>query len=452
MPFRDKIVPSLLEKADGMFRWVQLQLDRLTCCHTQGHIRTVLDTLPRGLYETYDRILTEVNKKEFDGRILKSALLWLVPSELRYKKLALCRFRNFSVKEYLLDEHLRRGDFGQYHLSSSIANNHLAKLCLDYLRMDPLDRYHSSSSIFNHHILMRSSTYYASRNAGSERHLRLDTFGEYVDRAGLLHLDYVMEINEHLPELMQSLDAYQAMYLEHNAALRPENILDGHSSLVYAIAGEKVDSARTLLSWGLDIKHQCPNILLESDDKILQPLEAAVVKNRATMVDLLLTHGCFIPPAILHFAFSFNNDPENGLSQVIHSLLKYGANANALTNHGDNPLHVILSRRAHVAHWESIAKALVSARCDPVGEDTDGIIPLCRALLSNSAPLVDCLLDKGARFEDYRYLHLLDMRWACELPWYHKATAAAKAAEHSLAVVRSITDTDVSHVYMMLRD
>ncbi|KAF9233735.1 hypothetical protein BU15DRAFT_79803 [Melanogaster broomeanus] len=157
MPFRDKIVPSLLEKADGMFRWVQLQLDRLTCCHTQGDIRTVLDTLPRGLYETYDRILTEVNKKEFDGRILKSALLWLVDSlsELGGDKflssegvLDVCgslvsydtkagvvSLSHFSVKEYLLDEHLRRGDFGQYHLSSSIANSHLAKLCLDYLRM-----------------------------------------------------------------------------------------------------------------------------------------------------------------------------------------------------------------------------------------------------------------------------------------------------------------------------
>ncbi|KAF9233738.1 hypothetical protein BU15DRAFT_66308 [Melanogaster broomeanus] len=80
MPFRDKVVPSLLKKADGMFRWVQLQLDRLTRCRTQGDIRTVLDTLPSGLYETYDRILTEVNGNEFDGRIVKSALLWLVGS------------------------------------------------------------------------------------------------------------------------------------------------------------------------------------------------------------------------------------------------------------------------------------------------------------------------------------------------------------------------------------
>jgi hypothetical protein len=40
----------------------------------------VLDTLPTGLYETYDRILSEVNKNEFDRWIVKSAMLWLVGS------------------------------------------------------------------------------------------------------------------------------------------------------------------------------------------------------------------------------------------------------------------------------------------------------------------------------------------------------------------------------------
>ncbi|KAF9233307.1 hypothetical protein BU15DRAFT_24064, partial [Melanogaster broomeanus] len=78
LPYRDEIVLSLLQKADGMFRWVQCQLDRLSSCRTNHDINKVLDTLPNGLYETYDRILSDVNEKEFDGWIAKNTLLWLI--------------------------------------------------------------------------------------------------------------------------------------------------------------------------------------------------------------------------------------------------------------------------------------------------------------------------------------------------------------------------------------
>ena len=60
------------------FRWVQCQLDRLGDCHLQGDIRKVLRTLPSGLYETYDQILSDVDGKEFNRQIVKSTLRWLV--------------------------------------------------------------------------------------------------------------------------------------------------------------------------------------------------------------------------------------------------------------------------------------------------------------------------------------------------------------------------------------
>ncbi|KAF9233866.1 hypothetical protein BU15DRAFT_66236 [Melanogaster broomeanus] len=497
MPFRDKIVPSLLTKADGMFRWVQLQLDRLTRCRTQGDIRTVLDTLPTGLYETYDRILTEVNQNEFDRRLVTGALLWLVGSMEKLglrglveavtfdlensdssngdqflsseavldvcgslvsynKESDTVSLSHFSVKEYLLDERLSMGPLGEYHLSSSIVNNHLAKLCLDYLRKTTREPHFTILDL-----------------------AKCNTFQEYVCRVGLLHLDHVMEIKEHLPELMQSLDAYQAvrracpgmepyttlnivvyfgtpwllkMYLERNAALRPADIQDGHSPLVYAIARDKVDSATILLGWGLNIKHRCPNIFFELDDKILQPLHAAVVKKNATMVDLLLSHGCFIPPNILHLSFQSGVHASLGkYCQVIYSLLEYAANSSAVTDRGDNLLHVLLSRKDAKGLQHSVAEALVNAGCNPVAKSAIGATPLCLALLSQNAPLVDYFLDKGACFEDYRYLHLVDMDWARGLSWYHSAIAAANAAEHALAVMRSITHTDVSQVHMMLQ-
>lgn len=57
---------------------MQCQLDRLGDCHLQGDIRKVLRTLPSGLYETYDQILSDVDGKEFNRQIVKSTLRWLV--------------------------------------------------------------------------------------------------------------------------------------------------------------------------------------------------------------------------------------------------------------------------------------------------------------------------------------------------------------------------------------
>ncbi|KAG6331986.1 hypothetical protein ID866_7106 [Astraeus odoratus] len=68
----------LLEKADGMFRWVQCQLDRLDQCMKQSEIEMALNTLPRTLHDTYDSILAAVGKKEFGKSVVREALVWLV--------------------------------------------------------------------------------------------------------------------------------------------------------------------------------------------------------------------------------------------------------------------------------------------------------------------------------------------------------------------------------------
>ena len=93
---KDEIEGALMRKADGMcvqllvcspralildfrrFRWVQCQLDRLNDCWSAGNVREVLDTLPRTLYDTYDRMIDAIDRTEFGPRIARRALLWLV--------------------------------------------------------------------------------------------------------------------------------------------------------------------------------------------------------------------------------------------------------------------------------------------------------------------------------------------------------------------------------------
>ncbi|GBE88157.1 hypothetical protein SCP_1203870 [Sparassis crispa] len=78
---------ALLHKADGMFRWVQCQLDFIITRRTRQSIREALRTLPRGLYPTCERILKRIEDEgEESALIAKTTLLWLV-SALRPLKL-----------------------------------------------------------------------------------------------------------------------------------------------------------------------------------------------------------------------------------------------------------------------------------------------------------------------------------------------------------------------------
>ncbi|ETS84912.1 hypothetical protein PFICI_02937 [Pestalotiopsis fici W106-1] len=57
---QDKIEASLIERADGMFRWVALQLDALEGCFERKALLKTLQNLPETLDETYERILANI--------------------------------------------------------------------------------------------------------------------------------------------------------------------------------------------------------------------------------------------------------------------------------------------------------------------------------------------------------------------------------------------------------
>ncbi|KAG1775656.1 hypothetical protein EV702DRAFT_1046763 [Suillus placidus] len=72
------ILEKLSKKAEGMFRWVQCQLDVIMKCKRPDSIRKALDDLPAGLYETYDRIIHSIEESgQDDGPIAQRCLLLL---------------------------------------------------------------------------------------------------------------------------------------------------------------------------------------------------------------------------------------------------------------------------------------------------------------------------------------------------------------------------------------
>ncbi|VUC23003.1 unnamed protein product [Clonostachys rosea] len=74
-----EIEVTLLQKADGMFRWVSCQLDTLERCLDRTHVRRELQNLPRTLDATYEQILRRIDPSQLSTT--KRLLQFLTYSE-----------------------------------------------------------------------------------------------------------------------------------------------------------------------------------------------------------------------------------------------------------------------------------------------------------------------------------------------------------------------------------
>ncbi|KAF2235009.1 hypothetical protein EV356DRAFT_133209 [Viridothelium virens] len=74
---KEVIAQKLMHGAQGMFRWVACQMDFLCELPTDASRRTALQSLPPTLFETYERILERINRKNiYSQRIVQKALRW----------------------------------------------------------------------------------------------------------------------------------------------------------------------------------------------------------------------------------------------------------------------------------------------------------------------------------------------------------------------------------------
>ncbi|KAF8518085.1 ankyrin repeat-containing domain protein [Gautieria morchelliformis] len=189
------IESTLTEGAHGMFRLVACQLDVLRKCYSPAELMKALNSLPRTLYETYDRMLSSIPEEHrrdtlrvlqwlafsvrtislqeavevlatdpdeedgplFDVRgrlwdprnivaICSSLITIAVPAVNTHARegrigrastagLEELKLAHFSVREYLVSEHLRKSDvaLSWFHFNKRIADTYIAKTCLAYL-------------------------------------------------------------------------------------------------------------------------------------------------------------------------------------------------------------------------------------------------------------------------------------------------------------------------------
>ncbi|SCO87397.1 uncharacterized protein FRV6_11524 [Fusarium oxysporum] len=121
---QDNIVNTLTAKADGVFRWVALQLERLKDCINKEEVNTTLETLPDTLQDTYHRVLHELKgtRRKYVIRILQFLAYSDIPVELEAAVDALAINLTASPgSRFIMEEHASaKGDATAWRLDPAL--------------------------------------------------------------------------------------------------------------------------------------------------------------------------------------------------------------------------------------------------------------------------------------------------------------------------------------------
>ncbi|KAF8507536.1 hypothetical protein JB92DRAFT_2793427, partial [Gautieria morchelliformis] len=314
------IMSSLDPLSTLRFRWVDCQLDALGKCRTSAAIEAALQTLPRTLYETYDKIL--LNIQEEDRQSALKVLQWLAfsvrpislaetveilatnpnaagahlfnPEERLLNPrevLIICsslvtiseeentgrylhttnweqvRLAHFSVKEYLTLGHIRGGCASIFYFNQHMANTFIAESCLAYLlQFDP--PFHDRRIRRRNYPLSQYAAEHWTHHARSSG-CSSDTL-QWLIMALLHSIDtmYTNWIKLHDPD--------------HAWGFRLHNDLTGGPLYYTSLTGLEIPS-RLLLDSGAEAN--------AAGGRLGSALQAAAIEGHMEIVQLLLEHG-----------------------------------------------------------------------------------------------------------------------------------------------------------------
>ncbi|KAF8274644.1 hypothetical protein EI94DRAFT_1712778 [Lactarius quietus] len=364
---KNLIVETLTERADGMFRWVFCQLDTLQHCFPPN-LRQFLDELPETLDETYERMLTDINKAQWGDahRLLQCLVVAVRP--LRVEELAellafdfqasrsggipklkedwrwddeeeavlstcsslitivpdgdsrVVQFSHFSVKEYLTSARLARsphGDILRFYIDLEPAHTIMVQACMGTLLQ--LDELASSSGAKESPLVPYAAQHWLD-------HAR---FGKVSSR-----------VCDGIDDLFDtSKPSFAAWLRVHDMCMLWASFPDGPSdgagsSLYYAAFFGVYDLAERLI-----MKH--PEQVNPPGEK-LAPLLAALYKRHFHVANLLFKHGADVDVrsdigwTLLHVSSTYTENID-----IARWLLDHGADENARTTGGSSwiPLH-----------------------------------------------------------------------------------------------------------------
>ncbi|KAH8171120.1 ankyrin repeats (3 copies) domain-containing protein [Sarocladium implicatum] len=101
---QNEIERTLVDKADGMFRWVSCQLEVLRTCRTLSALRARLQKLPPTLEATYVRILENIPEEDLASSIRILQLLTYIDSPIDAKALVDAMAVNLDEEPFFREE------------------------------------------------------------------------------------------------------------------------------------------------------------------------------------------------------------------------------------------------------------------------------------------------------------------------------------------------------------
>ncbi|KAF8960319.1 hypothetical protein BDZ97DRAFT_1922228 [Flammula alnicola] len=384
---RDDIKAAITKGADGSFRWVSLQLDALAKCLSPHEVNTQLAHLPKGLDETYKRILATIDRdyigdtrvflqwlafskrpmtvtevaeaatvelESEGGPVYKAARRYQDPrgvllrcSSLVTESQGTIKLSHFSVKEYLLSAHVKR----DFRISKEDAHSTIAQISVAYL-------------------------------------LQFDSFEPLTD--AMLY--------------SSPLAQYAAKYWISHVASGDVGT-PGISLIVNLFNPETAPFINWVRIWDLD-QQQIRSRLSRHQSEIAPPLyyasraglqrfygnalQAASGQGHEAIVKLLLKKGANVNVQGGHYHNALQAASSEGHEAVVKVLLQKGAEVNAQGGRYHNALQAA-SSEGH----ESIMKLLLQK-----GAEVDAQGPFGNALkvasLEGREALVKLLLEKGA--------------------------------------------------------
>ncbi|KAK1991679.1 purine and uridine phosphorylase [Colletotrichum falcatum] len=307
----DEIESHLMEKANGMFRWVSCQLDALEKCPDRNSLRQTLRSLPRTLDETYARVISKIpseieliarrllqflvfserplrieeavdviavvteDRPRFDAnnRMPKpceissycSSLVAVITrvdkdgkSEVKELQLA-----HFSVKEYLLSDRVEKTISGTFR--QTLARASVTEVCLAYLL--ELNYSLSPAALRHSYPLARYAAQYWMSHAVQADTSRVDTL-----------------IREFCQNKHSSKTFYQLYNPDRPWEQKPERFGSNDTPLLYYVAyGGVICAVEEMLKNGADVNAQ--------GGQYGNALQAASYNGHSNIVQLLLDKG-----------------------------------------------------------------------------------------------------------------------------------------------------------------
>ncbi|KAG9316928.1 ankyrin repeat-containing domain protein [Chiua virens] len=347
---------KLHKKADGRFRWVQCQLDTLKRCSSRQELQDVLDNLPGELETTYERLLSKIDERTSEAKLVRRALVWLIaalvplrltqlldglsfdPRERRIhcgtrslgpalldalsslvsynKDTDVLALSHLTVKEYLTS----RTALPMYRIIPHEAHIEVAEMCMFYVTSLLKQVRFRASLAISESSPMLSYTFTTGLNhlahVDSASPLVLEVLQSFASEihSHPSHWDLLCELREEDPRrfyppwpssrhdvVLYILIAYCSVgllesFLSRSRPLKPR---PGTNPLVYAADLWKTTHAITLLGSGVDVT--VPGLVVD-DSRHAMPLEVAVDLGNDVLVGKLLQRGSVVTSELLSTA------------------------------------------------------------------------------------------------------------------------------------------------------